>query len=147
MPRTANDSRIQAYLRGRLEYGRFLRQAAQLESSTDLVSLAPVSVVDFYPSDRPFGDMEQGKIVILSIYSGSAEDEEAVVATIAAFLQILTQSSLSSKLMWVIGADDSDLETLNLLLSYALLAGSIEAEEITAPEVLEEEATDTLTSS
>ena len=141
---TAKYSEMQAYLRGRLEYGRFLRQASQLQSSREITSLSPFSILDFYPSDRPFGDMEQGKVVILSVYDSSAGDEEAVVATIAAFLQILTQSPLFPKLIWTIGAEETEMETLNLLLSYAFLAGSIEAEEIAAPEVLEGETTDTL---
>lgn len=127
-PFTPDSSNIQAYLRGRLEYGRFVRQAAKLKDSPEITSLPPLSVLDFYPSDRPFGDMEQGKVVILSCYSDITDDEEETVATIAHFLLAMTQSALLPQLVWVIGAAETELETVNLFLSYALLAASMEAD-------------------
>ena len=138
---------VQRYIRGRLEYGRFLRQAQRLANLpaevSNLETLTRESVLDLYPRDRPFGDMEQGKIVILSCYDATAEDEEVILATISAFLQQLTQSSLLPKLIWTIGAEETELETVNLLLSYALLAGSIEkAEQTEALEVSDADSTD-----
>lgn len=131
------DFGVRAYVRGRLEYGRFLRQTQGLATASTLGELTHCSALDFYPNDRPFGDMEQGKIVILSCYDGMAEDEEAVVTRMVAFLEYVAQSPLFPKLVWIIGAEETELETLNLLLSYALLAGSIEAEEAEEPETPE----------
>ena len=123
-------NRIQVYLRGRLEYSRFIRQAQRIEVPSKISALPELSVLDFYPSDIAIGNLEQDKIIILSYYDGEIKDEEILIAILASFLQHLTHSSLFPNLKWIIGAPETELESINLLLSYALLAGSMDEEEI-----------------
>ena len=120
---------VQAYLRGRLEYARFLRQLAKIQDMPLGSPLPSLSVLDFYPSDLYFGDIENYKLTVLSCYVNQGIDEEKAVEEVVQFLSCMQSAFNCADVQWVIVASDTDMELVNVVLAYSLMSEQLNSEQ------------------